>query len=392
MKLRRKHLVWIALGVAAVAIIAVAMRPRSLPVETARAARGALETTVDADGRTRVRERYVVTAPVAGRLERIVLVEGDSVRVGDVVARLQPLPLDAPAAVQARSRLDAASALAREATARQRLAGAALVQRRRDLARAQRLGEAGGVAPRVVEDAALAERQAAEDARAASERVRAAVADVRQAEAALFAVAGQGRGTVVVRAPAAGRVLRIPERSERVLAAGTPLVELGDPATLEVVVDVLSSDGAEIRPGDPVRLTRWAGEAAPALAGRVRYVEPAAFTKVSALGVDEQRVNVIVDVPAAPPSLGDGFRVDASIVTWAAPSVLTVPTNALVRQGGGWSTFVVRDGRAARRQVRVGHLGATAAEVLGGLAAGDEVIVFPSDQVADGGRVAPRRG
>lgn len=392
MKLRRKHLAWIAIGVVAAAIVAFAMRPRSLPVETARAGPASLEATVDADGRTRVRERYVVTAPVAGRLERIALLEGDSVRVGDVVARLQPLPLDAPTAVQARSRVDAANALASEAAARRRVADAALVQRRRDLARAQRLGDAGGVAPRAVEDAVLAERQADEDARAAAERVHAAAADVRQAEAALLAITGAGHGAVVVRAPAAGRVLRIPERSERVVAAGTPLVELGDPATLEVVVDVLSSDGAAIRPGDAVRLTRWGGEGQAPLAGRVRYVEPAAFTKVSALGVDEQRVNVIIDVPGAPKSLGDGFRVDASIVTWAAQRVLTVPTNALVRHGDGWSAFVVRGGRAERRAVRVGHLGATAAEVLDGLAAGDEVIVFPSDQIAEGIRVAPRRG
>ena len=392
MKLRKTHLLWVAAVVVVVVLVALALRPTSTPVESARVARGALESTVDAEGRTRVRERYVVTAPVAGRLERIALVEGDSVRVGDIVAELHPVPLDAPAAVQARSRLDAATALSREAAARRRVADAALTQRRRELDRARHLGAAGALAPRAVEDATLAVRQAEEDARAADERVRAAAADVRQAEAALLAVGAGSRGTVLVRAPAAGRVLRIPERSERVVGAGTPLVELGDPSSMEVIVDVLSSDGAVIRPGDAVRLTRWSGNGDSALAARVRYVEPAAFTKVSALGVDEQRVNVVIDVAAAPRSLGDGYRVDASIVTWAAPDVLIVPANALVREGSGWSVFAVREGRAVRRAVRVGHLGATAAEVLDGLAAGDEVIVFPSDRIADGARVTPRRG
>ena len=392
MTLRKTHLFWLAAIVAVLVLVAIALRPSSMPVETARVTRGALESTVDAEGRTRVRERYVVAAPVAGRLERIGVVEGDSVGVGDIVAELHPLPLDATAAVQARSRLEAATALAREAEARRRVADAALDQRRRELDRARQLGDAGALAPRVVEDATLAVRQAEEDARAAAERVRAATADARQAEAALLAMGGGEQGTVLVRAPAAGRVLRVPERSERVVSAGAPLVELGDPASMEVIVDVLSSDGAVIRPGDAVRLTRWSGDENAVLAGRVRYVEPAAFTKVSALGVDEQRVNVVIDVASVPRSLGDGYRVDASIVTWTAPDVLTVPANALVRQGGAWSAFVVRGGRAVRRAVRIGHLGATTAEVLDGVAAGEEVIVFPSDRIAEGSRVVPRRG
>lgn len=392
MAIRRRHFLSLAAAIAVVALAFVAMRPRPLEVETARVARGALEATVDAEGQTRVRERYVVTAPVAGRLERLALVEGDSVHTGDVVARLHPLPLDASAAAQARSRLEAATALAREAAARERLADASLVQRRRELDRARHLGDAGALAPRAVEDAVLAQRQAEADARGAAERARAAAADVRQAEAVLLAITGGARGTVPVRAPAAGRVLRLPERSERVVAAGAPLVEIGDPASMEVVVDVLSSDGAMIRAGDAVRLTRWSGAGDSVLAGRVRFVEPAAYTRVSALGVDEQRVNVVIDVAGAPASLGDAYRVDASIVTWTASGVLTVPANALVREGTQWSAFVVRGGRAVRRSVRVGHLGATAAEVLEGLAADDEVIVFPSDRIAEGARVAPRRG
>ncbi len=391
MKLDRKR--WTLIGGAALllAIVAFALRPKALLVETARAVRAPLETTVDADGRTRVRERYVVTAPVAGRLQRITLVEGDTVRAGDVVARIAPLPLDASSTAQARSRVDAANAMAREAATRVRITQAVVDQRRRELARARRLGEAGGVSPRVIEDAELAMRQAEEDARAAAEHERAAQADVRQALAALVAVGG-GEAEVVVRSPSSGRVLRIPERSERVLPAGAPLVEIGDPSTLEVIADVLSSDGATIHPGDTVRLSRWAGENAPVLTGTVRYVEPAAFTKVSALGVDEQRVNVIIDVAHAPRALGDGFRVEASIVTWTSPAVVLVPMNALVRHGSEWSTFVVQGGRARRRVLQIGHVGTTAVEVLGGLAADDEVVLFPSDLVIEGARISGRRG
>ncbi|HET9729002.1 MAG TPA: efflux RND transporter periplasmic adaptor subunit, partial [Acidimicrobiia bacterium] len=234
--------------------------------------------------------------------------------------------------------------------------------------------------------------------RAAEERARAAEADARQARAALLGREANRPATVLVRAPAGGRVLRVPERSERIVAAGTPLLELGDPASLEVVVDVLSSDGATIHPGDRVRLAEWGGgdngEHMNPLAGRVREIEPAGFTKVSALGVEEQRVNVIVDVDTIPPGVGDGFRVDASIIVWSAPNVIVVPRSALLQASGtsgGWSAFVVKAGRVEARSVRIGHVGGTAAEVLVGVDEGDEVVLFPSDQVKAGIRVAPRK-
>lgn len=395
MRVTRKQVIILAAAAIAVAGVALAMRPRPLTVETARVTRGPMEVTVDADGRTRVRDRYVVAAPVAGRVARIVLPEGAVVHAGDPVARLAPLPMDAPAAAQARSRVDAALALAREAGTRVRASREALVLRRRDLERAQRLAEAGAVAPRDIEQARLVVRQAEEDARAAVEHARAAEADVRQTRAALMALGGTKGEDVLVRAPASGRVLRVPERSERVVLAGAPLIELGEPRALEIVVDVLSSDGATIHPGDLVRLERWSGdgngeEGEGALPGRVREVEPAAFTKVSALGVDEQRVNVIIDVPDAPTTLGDGFRVEARIITWSARDALTVPTSALVREARGWSAYIIDGGRARRREVQVGHMGGAAAEVRTGVAVGDEVILFPSDRISDGTLVASR--
>jgi HlyD family secretion protein len=351
-----------------------------------------LESTIDADGRTRVRERYAVVAPVSGRLERIQYLEGALVRAGDVVARLAPLPLDSQTLIQAHARVEAAEALALAARGQARVAAAALEQRRRELSRATRLAEVGGAAPRVVEECELALTEAEESARGAAERQRAAEADRNQARAVLI-----GRtAAVLVRAPAAGRVLRIVERSERIVAAGAPLIDVGNPGVLEVVVDVLSSDAAAVHPGDVVRLAEWGAsgaEPAQAIGGRVREIEPAGFTKVSALGVDEQRVNVIVDVDEAPPAIGDGFRVEASIIIWSSPRVLAVPRGALLQDDGdgtGWSVFVISGGRAQRRSLRIGHLAGAAAEVLAGLEAGDEVVLFPSDRLTPGTRVKSR--
>lgn len=400
MRITRARVIGVAVAALALAAVGFAFRPKLLAVDTVTIARHGLESTVDADGRTRVRERYLVVAPVTGRVERITRVEGSLVRAGDVVARLTSPPLDAQAVIGAQARVDAARALALEATAQVRVATAALDQRRRELSRAKRLAEVGGVAPRVVEECELAQLQSEEALHAATERARAADADVRQARSVLLARDVGGATTVLVRAPAGGRVLRVPERSERIVAAGTPLLEIGDPASLEVVVDVLSSDGAMIHPGDRVRLAEWGGDAggeqmAP-LAGRVREIEPAGFTKISALGVEEQRVNVIVDLDAVPRGIGDGFRVEASIIVWSAPDVIVVPRSALLQANGenrtGWTAFVIKAGRVESRAVRIGHVGGAAAEVLAGIGTGEEVVVFPSDQVKAGARVKTRKG
>jgi HlyD family secretion protein len=256
------------------------------------------------------------------------------------------------------------------------------------------------VSPRVVEEAQLAVTQAEESERTAVERLRATEADARQARAIL---AGQERGaqtTAFVRSPASGRVLRVPERSERIVAAGTPLMEVGDASSLEIVVDVLSSDGAGIHPGDRVRLAEWGttagGEVNDEIGGRVRDVEPAAFTKTSALGVNEQRVNVIIDPDRTPPMIGDGFRVEASIVVWATRDAVVIPRSALLqgteqRIGTEWTAYVVKSNRAERRAVRIGRVGGTSAEVVSGVAPGEEVVVFPSDRVTPGTRVRPKR-
>ena len=394
---------WVAVAVVAAvgAAIAYAARPKPLTVDAAPVVRGALETTIDADGRTRVRDRYVVTAPVAGRVERITRTEGEIVRAGDVIVRIAPIPLDSVSMAQARLGVEAAEAVVLQAVAQERVAAAELEQTRRNLTRSRRLFEVGAIAPRVLEEAELATTQAEEAARAAAERCRAARADAAQARATL---AGQQRNTgttLVVRAPATGRVLRVPERSERVVVAGTPLLEIGDPRSLEIVIDVLSSDGAMVHPGDSVRLSEWTGlavgEEGRVTSGRVREIEPSGFTKVSALGVEEQRVNVIVDPLSRPSTIGDGFRVEASIVVWSSSDVIRVPRSALLRdarnggQSARWRAYVIREGRAELRDLRIGHAGSVDAEVLAGLAEGDRVIVFPSDQVKAGSRVVSRK-
>jgi HlyD family secretion protein len=390
----------VGVGALVIAGIAITLRPNPLAVDTALVTRSPLERTIDAEGRTRVRERYVVVAPVAGRVERITRIEGALVRAGDVVARLTALPLDSQAIAQARARLDGADAVVLEGASQVRAASAFLEQRRRELSRARRLAEVGGVSPRVVEESQLAVTQAEEAERAAIERSRATEADARQARAIL---AGQERGaqaTVLVRAPASGRVLRVSERSERIVAAGTRLLEVGDLSSLEIVVDVLSSDGAAVHQGDRVRLAEWGratnGELGATTGGRVRDVEPAAFTKTSALGVEEQRVNVIIDPDRVPPMVGDGFRVEASIIVWSTRDAVVVPRSALLQagnEGSGpeWTAFVVKAGKVERRVVRVGHVGGASAEVLMGVEPGEIVVVFPSDRVASGIRVKGRK-
>jgi len=398
MRIKRSYVTGVAILTAAVASIVYARRPKPMVVDSVAVTRGPLESTVDADGRTRVRERYVVAAPVAGRVERIALTEGTIVHAGEVILMLRPLPLDSTAVAQARARVEAADAVVRQAETDVRTSLAELEQRRRQATRAERLAEYGALAPRDVEEAQLARVQAEGALKAANERVRAAEADGRQARAVLASQRERATVSIPVRAPASGRVLRVPERSERIVAAGTALVELGDPRSLEVVVDVLSSDAATIHPGDRVRLAEWAGavdaQETSRLGGRVREVEPSAFTKISALGVEEQRVNVIVNLDASPPVIGDGFRVEASIIVWSSASVLSVPRSALLQakgKSGEWTAFIVRQGKAESRALRIGHVGGAAAEVLTGVQPGDEVVVFPSDQLRDGVRVTTRK-
>ena len=376
--------------------IAYFTRPDVIPVDTSIVGKRPIEAIVEAPGRTRVRERYVLVAPVSGRVERIDRVEGAAVRAGEIVARILPLPLDSEARAQAQARIDAARSIALAAAGQARVASAALALRRREHARAARLVEAGAMAPRVAEEAQLALVDAEEQARGALERSAAADADLRQARAVIDARDNARAVATPVHAPASGRVLRVAERSERIVMAGTPLIEIGDPSSMEIVADLLSTDVPLVGVGDRVRFPDLSVigdvETARRPSGRVRAIEPSGFTKVSALGIEEQRVNVVVDIDTRPPGLADGHRVSVAIIVWSSTSSLAVPRSALVpdESPGSWVAYVVRNGAIERRRVRVGHFGGADAEVLDGLSGGDEVVVFPSNQLRAGARVTPR--
>jgi HlyD family secretion protein len=322
-----------------------------------------------------VRDRYAVAAPVSGRLARIEWEAGDRVAAGDRLAHLYPHPENSRAARMAQARLAAAQERRQEAAARVADAEAHVQQREREMTRAQALARDSIMSPQEHEQARLAATTARNRLRMAQATHQAATAEVDAARAALLGAAptdSEPASTYVV-APVDGRVLRVLEESERVVTAGTPLVEMGDPASLEVVVDVRSEDAVRMTPGARVRIERWGGTRP--LEGRVRRVDPEAFTEVSALGVEEQRVNVIVAPVDPPPTLGVGYRVEAHIVTWTAADVLTVPTSALFQRAGGWHVFVVVDGQAVLRPVQIGQRASEAAEVKGGLQAEDQVIV-----------------
>jgi HlyD family secretion protein len=385
-RLRRGR--WILAGLVLAALVAWALWPVPLVVETAAVARGPLQVTVEEDGVMRVRERYAVSAPVGGRLLRVALEEGDGVMPGQVVARIAAAPLDARTTEQARARVDAAGAAVRQAEAGAGERRAELAQARREARRARVLADAGALSEARREDAETVAEVRGRALVSAQAALRGAQAELAAARAALSGADARGVAAATVtevRSPVGGRVLRVAQRSETAVVPGAVLVELGDANALEVLVDVLSADAVRIAPGMPLRVEEWGG--AGVLPGRVRTVSPTAFTHVSALGVEEQRVNVVGDLRSTSARLGDGYRVEVSIVTWEHPDVLKVPASALFRRGEGWAVFVAEGGRARSRAVRLGHRGESEAEVLGGLRAGERVILYPSDRVDDGVRV-----
>jgi HlyD family secretion protein len=386
MSAKWKNFIYVVAGLAILAGSTLLFLPGALPVELSNVNIGSLQVTVDEDGETRAHDRFVVSAPVAGRVARIELHEGDLIARGQVVAELWPLPLSAREREEQLARISAAEAQLREASERLRQAQASHEQARRDQARMEKLVAGGFVAQQDAEQARLTESTSANELKAARFRERAVEADLKSARAALLALDTTREGArVILRSPAAGKVLRVPDKSERVVAAGTGLVTVGDPKRIEIVVDLLSTDAVKVEAGMPVLLEGWGGD--HPLRARVRLVEPYGFTKVSALGVEEQRVNVIGDFVDETESLGDGYRVEAKIVIWSSDKVLKVPVSALFRQGEEWAVFVVENARARRRKIQLGHRGALEAEVTQGLTAGETVIRHPSNDLTEGARV-----
>jgi HlyD family secretion protein len=376
-------------------LLAVALWPKTVDVEVSAVGRGPLVVTVDEEGETRVRNRFVVSAPLSGRVLRIELEPGDRVKKGDIVARLRPEAaplLDARARAEARAAIDSARAAVGRARAEEQRARSTLAQAQRELARTRELGQ-GGLATGQQLDTREAEVRTAEDAvEAAAFAARASTADLQRAEARLAPAGPDTPGRVVnVPAPIDGVILKRVRESESVVPAGDPLLEIGDPQQLEIVSDLLSTDAVKVKAGYRAMVDQWGGERT--LDAKVRRVEPAGFTKVSALGVEEQRVNVVLDFvdPAqAWAALGDAYRVEIRIVIWESADVLKVPTSALFRQGEAWAVYVVGGGRALARRVTLGQRTGQEAEVIDGLNAGDSVILHPGDTLVEGARVRMR--
>lgn len=362
--------------------------PDPIKVELARVTQGPMQVTINNQGQVRVHDKYSVAAPVAAELQRIELHDGDPVRKGQTVAILKPLPMDVRQRQEAVARLESARALAREAGLRIQRASSDLQLAISEHARVERLIKENFVSPQAADKARTAETSARAEWNAAKSREQAALADARAAEAALSAADlpnAAAKRQVQLVSPVDGYILRVHERSERTVNAGTPLVTIGDPTQYEIMVDVLSTDAVKIAPGNIVLLEGWGG--GKTLHAKVRLVEPVAFTKISALGVEEQRVNVLADPVDPLGPLGDGYRIEARIVIWSADQVTKVAGSSLFRVGDAWHVFVIEDGRAREREVKIGQRNQDETQVLSGLAPGDTVVRYPSNQISDGVRI-----
>jgi HlyD family secretion protein len=359
--------------------------PRPLSAELALVSRGSLMVSIDNEGMARVQDRYVIAAPVAGKLNRITLQIGDDVKADTVVALLSPQPADLQQQQQIHARLQAADAQALAATQQLQQAVSAQQFSARERLRIDTLRKQGFLSAQTADRTRTEEQTARSEVSAADARARAAQAEVRIARAAVNALRTDPQQTIMIRAPSAGKVLDITQKSERTLAAGTPLVVLGNLERAEIVVDVLSTDAVKIQPGMMMLLDDWGGN--QTLRARVRRVEPVAFTKISALGVEEQRVNVVADPVDSPGRLGDGYRVQARIVVWHNDAVLKIPGSSVFRVADRWHVFVMEDGRARRREIQTGQRNRDEVQVLAGLTEGMRIVRFPGNQLTDGMRV-----
>ena len=436
-----RRLIYLIAGLGVVSLIVVAFLPNPIRVDLETVKRGQLQVTVDAEGKTRIRSRFVVSAPVAGRLARIELDEGDTVKQGSIVARIDPLSLDAQvreaqaklrelqaertgvatlrpkqsALSQAQARIKAAEAVQREAEVKVKQAQAALEQAKRDRQRNQQLQAEGAISRQTLETAQLLETTRTREFEAAQRSAESAAAEVTAAREALSILQAEQRdpdymldvydariasaeaelakladdaARTEINSPVDGNVLRVLEESARYVEAGTPLLELGNSSAMEIVVDVLSTDAVKVKPGTKMLIEHWGGE--ETLEAKVRYVEPSAFTKISALGVEEQRVNVIAEFVEPSVPLGDGYRVEARIVVWEGKDELIVPLSALFRCTQAWCTFVVEENKAKKQEVKVAQRSDFEAVIQQGLQAGEVVILHPTEQIEEGSWVAQR--
>lgn len=387
-----KWILGIAFVAGLIAAFVIASLPKPAIVEVTVVEQGHLASTVDGDGRTRVKDRYTILAPLYGNLARIELDPGDEVAVGQTIARVSPLRaplLNAQSRTELDARVKASKASRQQALAALARANEALEFAERDYARAEQLARSGGLTSAALDAAELERRQATTQVESAKFGVQVATHEVAMARAALGHAGDDASSndetSFDIASPVNGRVLRIIRHNEGVVNPGEQLVEVGDPNALEIVVDVLTQDAVLIEHGAKTRIERWGG--AHPLLGKVQRVEPSAFTKISALGVEEQRVNVVVafdDMHAVPRNLGDGFHVDVAIHTWESDHATYVPVGAIHRKGDAWAAFLVDGNLVAERTIEIGHRGGVNVEVVSGLEPGAIVVMHPSDLIRDG--------
>ena len=390
-----KKKAWIAGGVLlALALLVWAFWPRPTEVELGAVSRGKFERAVQEDGKTRLRERYVVSTPLTGRVQRLTLKQGDAVTRDAVLATLWPIMpglLDERARQEQNERIGAMEATVRRASANVERARAALDQAVADLKRSETLAQQGFVSPTQNETGRLTVRLRQKELDSALQEEHASTHELQQARIAIRTFSQGGSSTQrswAIKSPITGKVLKVSQQSEGLVQAGTPLLELGDPGDLEVVVDLLTEDAAQVRPGTPATLANWGG--AQLLQARVRLVEPAAFTKISALGVEEQRVNVVLDILSPPEqwnSLGDGYKADVRIVVQTEKDALKVPVSALFPSGARAALYAVENGRARLHEVEVLARNGSEAWIKSELPPGTEVILFPPSSLQEGDRV-----
>jgi HlyD family secretion protein len=396
----RRMLFWSVPAAALLLGLIAAFRPRAVPVDLAAVEGGPMRVTIDEKAETRVKDSFVVSAPIPGRVLRARLEAGDPVIAGEtIVASIEPADptlLDPRAQAEAEAAIEAARSALTLAEAEREQAVAELDFATAELARMRALFERGAASRQAVDQAerAFRTRRAARLTADAALDVRRHEFDVARARL-ITAVDTQGLASPCacadLTAPVTGRVLKLFQESEALVASGTPLLEIGNPAELEIVAELLSEDAVRVTPGQRVIVDRWGGS--DPLEGRIRRVEPYGFTKVSALGIEEQRVNVLIDLTGPPErhaALGHGYRVEVRIVVWETDAALQVPLTALFRRGEDWALFANEDGRARLRSVSVGQRNGLTAELRSGVSAGDRVVLHPSDRIADGTRIEPR--
>ncbi|MGV8080575.1 MAG: efflux RND transporter periplasmic adaptor subunit [Syntrophales bacterium] len=391
--LRRRIFVITVIALAAAGTI-YGFLPKAVEVELAAARKDTLQVTIEEEGRTRLKDRFTVSAPVPGFLRRIDLNVGDAIRKGQAVAQLEPLrspALDPRSHGEAKAAVAAAESSLKAAQEREQAARADADYAGQRHERMKSLFQRGTIARDTLDQAEADARRAGANLSSATAAVGVSRSDLERARTAgqdYSAGRPGGRGVVSAVSPVSGRVFRIYRESEGAVQQGEPLLDLGNQADLEVRVEVLSSDAVQLRKGMRVEFKRWGGE--QPLLGTIRIVEPAGFTKISSLGVEEQRTLVLVDITSPPEqwqALGDGFRLDTTFIVWEGKDILQVPASALFRSGQDWAVFVADSGRAVKRIVQVGKRSGLAAEILSGLKEGEKVIARPDDTVKEGGKV-----